>query len=80
MSQYIALLQGSTAQAAFDQIVADAGALIAAAGAILVSWKGRARWEPWEEDVPKGPQQVAGLVTAVAIGVLWFYEIGRAHV
>jgi hypothetical protein len=53
------------------QVVSAAGAIMAAAAAIALSWRGRARWEPWEEDVSKGPQKVGGLVAAVIIAILW---------
>lgn len=52
------------------QLVSSAGSIMAAAGAIILSFKGRARWEPSEEDIPKGPQKVAGLAVAVVIAVL----------
>src|SRR3954449_7976183 len=52
-------------------IVAHAGSLMAAAAAIGLAWRGRTKWEPSEEDVPKAPQKVAGLLSAVAITVIW---------
>jgi hypothetical protein len=52
-------------------LVKYAGILISAAGAIGLTWRRRANWEPSEQDVPKGPARVAGLLTAVAIGVIW---------
>ena len=53
------------------QVVSTAGAIMAAAGAIAFSWRGRASWEPWEEDISKGPQKVGGLIAAVVIALLW---------
>ncbi len=53
-------------------IVKGAGALIAMVIAIILAWKGRAKWEPSEEDIPGGPQKVAGLVSAVIIGIAWY--------
>lgn len=52
-------------------VVKLAGAIMAAGMAITLTWRGRARWEPVEEDVPKGPQKVGGLFAAVVIAVLF---------
>jgi hypothetical protein len=52
-------------------LVAAAGSLMAATGAIGLAWRRRADWEPSEEDIPKGAQRVAGLLAAVAIALLW---------
>jgi hypothetical protein len=52
-------------------LVKYAGILISSAGAIGLTWRRRANWEPSEQDVPKGPARVAGLLTAVAIGIVW---------
>lgn len=52
-------------------LVAVAGAIMAAVAAIGFAWRGRARWEPSEEDVPAGAQKVGGLVAAIAIVLLW---------
>jgi hypothetical protein len=57
----------------FEEIVKAAGALIAAATAIALSWRGQLPWGSWEEELPQGPQRVASLVVAVLIGVLWFF-------
>lgn len=56
---------------AFAPMVAAAGSIIAMGSAIALGFKGRARWEPIEEDVPRGPQKVGGLVSAVAIALIW---------
>ncbi len=52
-------------------LVKYAGILISSAGAIGLTWLRRANWEPSEQDVSKGPAKVAGLLTAVAIGIMW---------
>src|SRR5690349_20284856 len=52
-------------------VVAAAGSLLAATGALLLGWRGRGRWEPAEEDVPRGPQKVGSLLAALAIAVIW---------
>ena len=39
--------------------------------AVGLAWRGRSRWEPSEEDIDKGPQKIAGLGTAVFVGILW---------
>jgi hypothetical protein len=57
---------------ALGPLVGAVGSLIAAAGAILLTWRGRARWEPSETDIPSGPQRVGGLAIAVLVAVLYF--------
>jgi len=52
-------------------LVSASLSLCAAAGAILFGFRKRAKWEPSEQDIDKGPQQVASLITAVAIAVMW---------
>ncbi|MQA19186.1 hypothetical protein [Rugamonas rivuli] len=52
-------------------IVGAATSLMAAASAIGVTWLRRAKWMPPEESVPGGTLRVAGLVSAVAIGILF---------
>ncbi len=52
-------------------LVGTVGSIIAAVGAIALTWRGRSRWEPSETDVASGPQRVGGLVNAVLIAVLW---------
>jgi hypothetical protein len=56
---------------ALGGIVAVAGSVMAAGGAITLAFKGRARWEPIEEDVPKAPAKIAGLATAVCIVLIF---------
>ena len=53
-------------------LVDDIGALIAAAGAIILAFRGRNRWEPCEEDIPKGPAKISGSLTAAGIAYLWY--------
>lgn len=55
----------------FKDVVATAGSIMAAVGAIGLAWRGRANWEPSEEDVPRGAQKVGALVAAIAIALLW---------
>jgi hypothetical protein len=55
----------------FTNIVGNAGTIIAMAAAIALTWRGRANWEPSEQDIPKAPQKVAGLLSAVIITVIW---------
>jgi hypothetical protein len=52
-------------------VVSTAGAIIAAGGAIGVSWKGRANWDPSEQDIPAGAQKVGALVASVTIALMW---------
>jgi hypothetical protein len=58
----------------FEELLPQATSLLALVGALALTWKKRAAWEPVEQDVPRGPQRVAGLVTAVVIGALWWYQ------
>ena len=60
----------------FEPLVRAVGFLTTAAAAITFSWRRRTEWEPSEEDIPKGPIRVSGLLTAIAIGLLWtvFYD------
>lgn len=58
----------------FKDIVANAGSLMATVTAIALGFKGRAKWEPSEQDINKGPQRVAGVVSAVFIAVLWAFR------
>src|SRR5262245_27849163 len=53
----------------FTTLVKTAGFLVSAALALSLTWKGRARWEPSEQDVPKGAQKVGGLLCAII--ALW---------
>jgi hypothetical protein len=56
---------------ALGGIVATAGSVMAAGSAITLAFKGRARWEPIEDDVPEAPAKVAALVTAVCVVLIW---------
>jgi hypothetical protein len=58
-----------------SDVVAAAGSIIAASGAIALAWRGRTKWEPSEQDLDKGPQKVGGLLAAVLISVLWFQTV-----
>ena len=53
------------------EVVAAAVSVMAAASAIGVAWLRRSRWMPPEESVPGGTLRVAGLLSAVAIGILF---------
>jgi hypothetical protein len=56
---------------AFAPIVSTAGSIMAMGAAITLGFKGRAKWEPVEEDVAKGPQKVASIVAALLIVLVW---------
>jgi hypothetical protein len=58
-------------------LVASVGALLAAGAAITAAWKRGANWAPPEDGVPTAPAKVASLLTAVAVGGLWF-ETGKS--
>jgi len=64
----------------FTDLIKTAGFLMSAVIAIGLTWRGRARWEPSEEDIPKGPQKVGGLLTAVALVLLWTFAGDTQHV
>ena len=53
------------------EVVSLAGSIIAAGAAIGLAWRGRANWEPSEEDVPAGAQKVGGLIGAVLIALIF---------
>lgn len=55
----------------FTKIVIASGQIVAMGAAIALGFRGRAKWEPSEEDVSRGPQKVAGLVAAVSIVLIW---------
>lgn len=57
----------------FSTIVPTAASIIAATAAIAVSFKGRAKWEPVQEDIPDGGQRIAGLLSALTIALLWYW-------
>lgn len=56
---------------AFAPIVSTAGSIVAMGAALTLGWKGRAKWEPVEEDVPRAPQKVASLVAALMVVLIW---------
>jgi ABC-type uncharacterized transport system substrate-binding protein len=60
-------------------LVKAVGVLVSASVAIGLTWRGRAKWEPSEEDISKGPQKVGGLLTAVAIALLWSLAADNQH-
>jgi hypothetical protein len=55
----------------FAPIVSTAGSIMAMGAAITLGFKGRAKWEPVEEDVAKGPQKVASVVASLLIVLVW---------
>jgi hypothetical protein len=58
-------------------VVKGVGWVVTAAAAILLTWRGRAKWEPAEEDVSQASTKVGGALCAVALGLLWF-AFGRS--
>ena len=55
----------------FGPIVAASGSIVAMGIAVSLGFKGRAKWEPVEQDVPKGPAKVASLVASLSIVMIW---------
>jgi hypothetical protein len=56
----------------FSSLVATVGSIMAMGAAIALGWRGRARWEPDEEDIASAPQKVGSLVAACAIALIFF--------
>lgn len=54
-----------------SDLVSGAGSLLAAVGALGLGWRRRAKWEPSEEDIARGPQRVGSLLAVIAIAILW---------
>ena len=68
-------MQSGTEYGDLLPLVKAAGWLISAAWALIFGWRGRSkRWAPSEEEIPGAPSRIAGLLTAVLLGVLWFQE------
>ena len=65
------ILMDHNGYGSLTDVVSAAGSIMAAGLAVWHGWRKRARFEPSEEDIPKAPARVAGLVTAVIIAVLW---------
>jgi hypothetical protein len=61
----------STGRDGFTGLARTAGAIMSAAFAIVFAWRRRSPWEPSEQDVDKGAEKVAGLLTAVFMVFLW---------
>lgn len=53
-------------------VVSTAGSIMGAGVAIGLTFRKRAKWEPSEEDIRKGPERVGGLVGAILIAILYF--------
>lgn len=58
---------------ALTPVVAGVVSAFAALGAIGFAWRGRANWEPAEEDLSRGPAKVGGVVSVVVLAVLWVF-------
>jgi hypothetical protein len=54
--------------------------LVSAGGAIYLCWRRRGKWEPSEEDIPKGAERVAGLLNAVVLGLIWSLLADSSHI
>ncbi|HEX7773002.1 MAG TPA: hypothetical protein VF435_11320 [Pyrinomonadaceae bacterium] len=63
----------------FTSLVATAGTIIAAAGALIMGFRRGAKWEPEELDVDRGARRVASLLTAVGLVVLWSQFQSQDH-
>jgi hypothetical protein len=65
------MLQQQTDYGIFTDLVKAAGLLISATATLSLTWRGRAKWEPDEQDLPRGVQKLGGLLGAIALGVLF---------
>jgi hypothetical protein len=52
-------------------VVTAAGCIMATSAAITLAFRGRANWEPSEQDIPAGPEKVAALVSGILIVIFW---------
>jgi hypothetical protein len=63
----------------FANVVATAGSLAAAAAAITLAFKKRAKWQPPEETVPAAVSRVSGLIAMIFIALIYVFakDLGR---
>jgi hypothetical protein len=61
------------------EVVAGAGAIIAASTAILATWSGRAGFGLSADELPRGAQRVGGLLAGLAIVLIWVSWRDGAH-
>jgi hypothetical protein len=66
------LLDAANQYGVLQSLVSTAGSIVAAGGAITLAFRKRAKWEPSEEDIKRGPEKVGGLVGAILIAILYF--------
>jgi hypothetical protein len=52
-------------------LVQTAGWLISSVFAIGLSWRRGGKWIPYQEDLPKAAERIGGVLTAVAVALLW---------
>ena len=55
----------------FASLVNAGGSIVAMGAALGLTWRGRTKWEPSEEDLPRGVQKVSGLIAALVVATLW---------
>src|SRR2546423_7351368 len=55
----------------FASIVATAGAIMSATGALIMGFRRGAKWEPVEIDLDRGPRRVSSLLAAIGIVLVW---------
>jgi hypothetical protein len=58
---------------AFANVVGIAGSLAAAASAITLAFKKRARWQPPEETVPAAVARISSLIAMVFVGLIYVF-------
>jgi hypothetical protein len=56
-----------------EQIVKGATAALAMIGALYAGFKGRAKWEPHDQDVPKGAQRFGSLGACVLVVLILYF-------
>lgn len=65
------MLENPNNYGVMKDLVSGAGSLLATAGALWLGWGKRAKWEPSEEDIARGPRRVGSLLAVIAIAILW---------
>jgi hypothetical protein len=70
---------GSSEFGTLGPIVEVVGWLVSSSAAISFAWRRRAAFEPSEVDIPKAPERVGGLLTAVLLGLLFSQYSDASH-
>jgi hypothetical protein len=74
------MIQDTASFGSLAPLVETVGWIVSAGIAIGWSWRRRTRWEPSEEDLPSAPNKVSGLLTALAVVLLFTQYSQTMHV